>query len=154
MRMRALLRMILLGTVAALPAVPAYAPALRAAPAESQGQVGALPAIRSAILKSTGYADATVTLTLRANQFWVTIENSPLNDGTARQREAQAARIAGAIADKMKGDTAFAGILAIHIDYAARSKDGSHNDVLDSIASPARLCPPTQPPPSAARNMW
>jgi hypothetical protein len=110
-----------------------YAPALRAAPAESEGQVGALPAIKSAILKSTGYADATVTRTLRANQFWVTIENSPLNDGTARQREAQTARIAGAIAGKVKGDTAFASILGIHIDYAARSKDGSHSDILDSI---------------------
>lgn len=133
MRVRALLQMMLLGTVAALPPVLAYAPALRAAPAESEGQVGALPAIKSAILKSTGYADATVTLTLRANQFWVTIENSLLNDGTARQREAQAARIAGAIAGKVKGDTAFAGILGIHIDYAARSKDGSHSDILDSI---------------------
>jgi hypothetical protein len=133
MRMRVLLRMMLLGTVAALPPVLAHAPALRAAPAESEGQVGALTTIKSAILKSTGYADATVTLTLRASQFWVTIENSPLNDGTARQREAQAAHIAGAIADKVKGDTAFARILGIHIDYAARSKDGSHNDILDSI---------------------
>jgi hypothetical protein len=63
----------------------------------------------------------------------VTIENSPLNDGTARRREAQAARIAGAIAGKVKGDTAFASILGIHIDYAARSKDGSHSDILDGI---------------------
>ncbi len=134
MRMRALLRMMLLGTVAALLPVLASCACLACrACAESERQAGALAAIKSAILKSTGYADATVTLALRANQFWVTIENSPLNDGTARQREAQAARIAGAIADKVKGDTAFAGILGIHIDYAARSKDGSHSDILDSI---------------------
>ena len=88
---------------------------------------------QSAILKTTGYADAAVTLALRANQFWVTVENSPLNDGTARQREAQAASIAAAIADKLKGDTAFAGILGIHIDYAARSGDAPHSDILDSI---------------------
>jgi hypothetical protein len=124
--------MILLGVVAALPPVLASAPALPAAPAESEGQAG-LPSVKGAILKSTGYAEATVTLALRDKQFWVTIENSPLNDGTTRQREAQAARIAGAIADKVKGDTAFAGIFGIHIDYAARSKDGSHSDVLDSI---------------------
>lgn len=133
MRMRALLRMMLLGTVAALPLVLAHAPALRAAPTESERQVGALPTIKSAILSSTGYADATVTLVLKVNQFWVTIENSPINDGTARQREAQAAQIVGVIAKKVKGDSALAGILAIHIDYVARSKDGSHNDILDSI---------------------
>lgn len=133
MRMRALLRMVVIGTAAALPPVLTYASALRAVPAGSERQVEALPAIKSAILRSTGYADATVTLTLTANQFWVTIENSPLNDGTARQREAQAVWIAGTIADEVKGDTAFAGVLGIHIDYAARSKDGSHSDILDSI---------------------
>ena len=133
MWMRAHFRMMVLGTVAFLPPVLLHAPALQAAAAESERQSGALPAIKSAILKTTGYADAAVTLALKANQFWVTVENSPLNDGTARQREAQAARIAGAIADKVKGDTVFAGILGIHIDYAARSGDGSHSDILDSI---------------------
>ena len=133
MRMRGLFRMMVLGTVAVLPPVLLHAPALHAAATESERQSGAIPAIKSAILKTTGYADATVTLALKANQFWVTIENSPLNDGTARQREAQAARIAGAIADKVKGDAAFAGILGIHIDYAALSRDGPHSEILDSI---------------------
>ena len=111
----------------------ASAPVLRAAPPENERQAEALSAMKSAILKLTGYADATVALALRDNQFWVTIENSPLNDGTARQRETQAAQIAGAIANKVKGDTAFASILGIHIDYAARTKDGSHSDILDGI---------------------
>ncbi len=71
MRMRALLRMMLLGTVAVLPPVLLHAPALHAAAAEIERQSGALPAIKGAILKATGYADATVTLALRANQFWV-----------------------------------------------------------------------------------
>ncbi len=133
MPIRAFLRMILLGTVAALPPILASVPALRAAPAESERQASALPAIKSSVLKSTGYADTTVTLELRDNQFWVTIENSRLNEGTARQREAQATRIVGAITNKVKGDTTFAGILGIHIDYVARSKDGSHSDILDSI---------------------
>jgi hypothetical protein len=133
MRMRAFLRMMVLGTVATLPSVFFHAPVLRAAPTESEHDASAVRAIKGAILKATGYADATVTLTLEANQFWVTVENGPLNDGTARQREAQAARIAVVIADKVKGDVAFAGILGIHIDYAARSRDGSHNDIVDSI---------------------
>jgi hypothetical protein len=133
MRMRALLQMMMVGTVAVLPPALFHESALHAAAAESERQSGALPAIKGAILKTTGYADATVTLALKANQFWVTVENSPLNDGTARQREAQAARIASAIATHVKGDAAFAGILGIHIDYAARSRDGSHSDILDSI---------------------
>ncbi len=133
MRIPALLRIVLLGTIAALPPMLISAPVLRAAPAESERQAAVLPAIKSAVLKSTGYADATVTLALRDNQLWVTIENSPLNDGTARQREAQAAQIADTIANKVKGDTAFAGLLGIHIDYAARTKDGSHSDILDGI---------------------
>lgn len=133
MRIGSLLRMILLGAVAALPALLCSAPALRAAPAETERQSSALPAIKSAILKSTGYATASVALAVRDNQFWVTIENSRLNDSTARQREAQATRIAGAIASKVKGDTTFAGILGIHIDYVARTQDGSHSDILDSI---------------------
>jgi hypothetical protein len=33
----------------------------------------------------------------------------------------------------LTGRLPFAGILGIHIDYAARSKDGSHSDILDSI---------------------
>jgi hypothetical protein len=131
MRIHTLLRVTLLGTVAALPPILAAAPALRAAPVESEQ--GELPAIKSAILKATGYADATVTLATRDNQFWVTIENSPLNDGTARQRQAQAARIVGAIANKVRGDTTFAGILGIHIDYVGRTNDGAHSDILDSI---------------------
>lgn len=108
-------------------------PALGAAPAESERQPATLPAVRGAVLKATGYPDPAVTLVLKDNQFWVTAENSPPNDGTARQRGAQAARIASAIATQVKGDPELAGILGIHIDYAARSKDGSHTYVLDSI---------------------
>src|SRR5579859_4852968 len=133
MRIRSLLAIVLLGTAAALPPLLASAPALSAAPGETERQAGALPAIKSEILKSTGYAAASVTVALRDNQFWVTIENSRLNDSTARQREAQATRIADTIANKLKGDTTFAGILGIHIDYVARAKDGSHSDILDSI---------------------
>ena len=133
MRLRPLPRVIMLSLVAALPAVLASAPDLRAAPAENARQADALPAVKGAILRSTGYADAAVTLALSNNQFWVTIENSPLNDGTARQREAQAARIANAIAGHIKGGAVFSGILAIHIDSAARSRDGSHHDILDSM---------------------
>jgi hypothetical protein len=81
----------------------------------------------------TGYADDAVALTLQANQFWVTIVNSPLNQDTARLREAQAAQIAGAIADKVRQDPTFAAVLGIHIDYAARGADGGHTDILDSI---------------------
>lgn len=134
MRIRALLRRTALGAVVALLPALASVPVSRAAPApDSEHQARALPAIKSAILKSTGYADATVTLALKDNQFWVSIENSSPSDGTARQRETQAAQIAGAIADEVRGDAEFAGILGIHIDYTARSKDGSHSDILDSI---------------------
>jgi hypothetical protein len=124
--------MMVLGTVTILPDALLQAPDLLAAAAESEPQLGTLQAIKTAILKITGYADATVVLALKASQFWVVVDSS-LNDGTARQREAQAARIVGAIADTLKGDTAYAGILGIHIDYVARSEDGSHSDILDSI---------------------
>lgn len=133
MQIRALLRMALVGAVATLSPVLTYAPALHAAPAESERQASALPTIKAAVLKSTGYSDAAVTLAVRANQFWVTIENSALNHGTARQREAQAAKIADTIAAKVKGDAAFGGIVGIHIDYTARRTKGSHSDIVDSI---------------------
>ena len=133
MRIPALLRMVLLGTFATLPPALATAPALQAATAQSEDQAYALAAIKRSIIKSTGYVDEMITLALRANQFWLKIENSPLNDGTARQREAQASRIANEIDNRVRGSTNFAGIFGIHIDYAARSKDGSHSDVLDSI---------------------
>src|SRR5579872_3805794 len=133
MRTRSRRVVLLLGAVAVLLPLLATPPALSAGPAETDGQAAALPAIKSTILKLTGYADTTVALGLRDNQFWVTIENSRLNDSTARQREAQAARIASTIANKVKGDATFAGILGIHIDYVARTKDGSHSDILDSI---------------------
>src|SRR5579872_4917346 len=111
MRTRSRRVVLLLGAVAVLLPLLATPPALSAGPAETDGQAAALPAIKSTILKLTGYADTTVALGLRDNQFWVTIENSRLNDSTARQREAQAARIASAIANKVKGDATFAGIL-------------------------------------------
>jgi hypothetical protein len=125
--------MMVLGAVVALPSVFAVVPALGAAPAESERQPATLPAGKGAVLKAIGYSDPVVMLVLKDNQFWVTVENSPLNDGTARQREAQAARIATAIATQVKGDPELAGILGIHIDYVARSKDSSHTDILDSI---------------------
>lgn len=65
MRTRALFRMMLLGMVAVLPPVLLHTPTLQAAPAESERQSGALPAIKSAILKTTGYADAAVTLPMQ-----------------------------------------------------------------------------------------
>jgi hypothetical protein len=71
MRVRALLRIL-----AAVPPVLVHAPALRAAPADSERRSAALPAIKLAILKATGYADVAVTLVLKANQFWVTVVNS------------------------------------------------------------------------------
>jgi hypothetical protein len=61
--------MMVLGTVAFLPPVLLHAPALQAAAAESERQSDALPAIKNAILKTTGYADASVTLALKANRF-------------------------------------------------------------------------------------
>ena len=133
MRTRSRCVVLLLGAVAASLPLLATPPALSAGLVETDRQAAVLPAIKSTILRSTGYADTTVTLGLRDNQFWVTIENSRLNDSTARQREAQAARIAGAISNKVKGDSTFAGILGIHVDYVARTKDGSHTDILDSI---------------------
>ena len=133
MRMRAFVRLTVLGAFVALPSMLAVVPALGAAPTESERQPATLPAVKGAVLKATGYPDPAVTLVLKGNQFWVTVENSPLNDGTARQREAQAARIASAIATQVKDDPELAGILGIHIDYAARSRDGSHTDVVDSI---------------------
>ncbi len=130
MRRRALFGILSLGGLVAMrdvlgqPAAP---------PADSERQSAALPGIKLAILKATGYADAALTVALKADQFWVTIVNSPLNQATARQREAQAAQIAGAIADKVRQDPAFAAVLGIHIDYVARGADGSHSEIIDAI---------------------
>ena len=51
--MRALFRMMLLGTVAALSPVLLHTPALQAAPAESERQSGAFTTIKSAIPPSS-----------------------------------------------------------------------------------------------------
>ncbi len=127
MRRRALCGIVLLGCLTGLPAVP------MAAPSDSERQSAALPRIKLAILQATGYADTAVTVSLTADQFWVMVVNSPLNQATARQREAQATQIAEAIANEVKQDPAFAAVLGIHIDYAARSADGGHTDIVDGI---------------------
>ena len=96
-------------------------------------QTARLPDIKLAVLKATGYGDAAVTVMLKADQFWITILNSPLNQSSARQREVQATQIASAIAEKLKQDSVFATVLGIHIDYAARPAGNEHTDIVDSI---------------------
>ncbi len=133
MRMRALLRLVLLGSLATLPAAMSAPTASAAGAGDAERQSAALPDIKLAVLNATGYGDAAVSVVLKADQFWVTILNSPLNQSSARQREAQAAQITSAIAEKLKQDSAFATILGIHIDYAARPTGNEHPDIVDSI---------------------
>jgi hypothetical protein len=61
MRRRALFRIILLGSLATLTAALG-----QSAAADSERQSAALPDIKLAILKATGYPDAAVTVALKA----------------------------------------------------------------------------------------
>jgi hypothetical protein len=102
-----------------------------ATPAELQ--TAKLPAIKGAVLSATRYPDNAVDLTLKENQFWVTVVNSDLNAAPPHQRELQASQIVAVITKAIRHDPAFAKTLGIHIDYVARSTQGGHADIVDSI---------------------
>ncbi len=132
MRVRALVRIVLLGSLATYPLALSQSVAPLAAPSDSERQSAALPEIKLAVLKATGYADAGVTWSVEANQFWVTVVNSPLNQATVRQREEQASGIVAAIVERIKQDPVLVGVIGIHVDYVARSAAG-RIDVVDGI---------------------
>jgi hypothetical protein len=96
-------------------------------------QMAVLPSVKKAILDATRYAEKDVELKFQTSQFFVTVINSGVNKSPPLQRETEASKIVVAIAGQIADKPDFKGVLGIHIDYVARSADGSHTDLVDGI---------------------
>ena len=115
-------------------AMARFAPPSRSAtPVDQERAMAVLPAVKRTIVDVTRYAEADLTLKFQANQFFVTVINSALNKSPSLQREGEASKMVTAIVRAIAGKPEFQSVLGIHIDYVARSADGSHTDVVDAI---------------------
>jgi hypothetical protein len=89
--------------------------------------------VKEKILHVTGYSDRNVETAIQADQFMVTVINSRLNKATPRQREGEASKIVDSIARSIAGQSKFARVLGIHINYVERGNDEAHTEIVDGI---------------------
>jgi len=86
--------------------------------------------LRTAVATATGYDLAFIEVTASPGQIIVQITDSKLLAGTHQERDAEATKIAYAVAKTTEAKANFATIQAIHVNYA--KTDGKQS-------SPARI---------------
>jgi hypothetical protein len=93
----------------------------------------ALDAVKSAVLKETGYDRTAVEVTATKVQFVLTITNSQLNDRRHADRDLEATHIVSAIVRAMSDKPEFKSIQAVHVDYVRRESGRGQPELVDGI---------------------
>ena len=95
-------------------------------------QQSTLADIRTAIVRSIGAQDQTVEITLTDKVLMVLRLNSNMNEATHAGRDNEATAIASIVSTAIKGKPEFDNLVALRVDYVARSA-GGESKVIDSV---------------------
>jgi hypothetical protein len=87
--------------------------------AEVKLQAAQIPNLQQAAASAGGYNSSNIKAKSTAHQVTVEVVDSKLNTAPAAERDAEASKIASAIAKAIAGKSGFAAVVTIHVDYVA-----------------------------------
>jgi hypothetical protein len=97
-------------------------------------QTGASTAsLATQLSQALGAPPASVEVSRSTNILTISRINTPMNSSPHSARNAEAARIAAAISESMKGLPDSAKILAINVDYVERPEKSARDKLVDRI---------------------
>jgi hypothetical protein len=98
----------------------------------------AIPSAQQAVASATGYETKNIEIKSTAHQVTITVVNSKLNSGAAKDREAEAATMVSSFAQAIGDKAEFTQVTVIHVDYVKRpGKSKKAIQRLDFYKSPA-----------------
>ena len=119
------------GRSEALPMAPAT---MQTVAQKTRVAVLIMPAnLQAALITATGYTDGALEVSPGDHQITVTVINAALNAGNRPERQAEAARIAAAVAREIAQRPDLTEVLVIHVDFIRRTADSDDSGLIQAV---------------------
>jgi flagellar biosynthesis/type III secretory pathway protein FliH len=121
----------LIAMAGALSAAPAWGADVASDAAQAKRQATVIPDLQKAAANAAGYKTSEVQVNSTAHQVTIKVVDSKLNGAGAADRNAEASKIASAVAKAIAGKPDFAQVMTIHVDYLKQA--GNSTAVVQGI---------------------